>query len=105
MKEKILKFANWAQVNWLALIIFMVIIMLIFVCLIMFSWLCGYWCNALLGTKFELSSCLSAITVVIAGLSGVAALAKCAWTKYRTDSELNSPQGEVPNLFKGDIPK
>ena len=105
MKEKILKFADWAQTNWLALIIFMIIIMLAFTCLIMFSWLYGYWSNALWGTKFELNSCWSGITVVITGLGGVAALAKSAWSKYRIDSELNSPQGEVPKFFKGDIPK
>jgi len=99
MKKKILIFANWAQANWLALIIFMVIVMLLFVCAIMFSWLYGYWSNALRGTKFELSSCWSGITVVITGLGGVAALAKAAWTKYNTDSQYNTPQGS----FSADI--
>ena len=59
MKDKIFRFSNWAQANWLALIIFMVIVMLLFVCLIMFSWLYGYWSNALYNTKFDLSSCWS----------------------------------------------
>ncbi|MBU2702894.1 hypothetical protein Ga0466249_004029 [Sporomusaceae bacterium BoRhaA] len=31
MKNKFIRFCNWAQANWLALIIFMVIIMLCFV--------------------------------------------------------------------------
>lgn len=96
MKNKILQLAEWVQVNWLALIIFMVVVMLLFVCIIMFSWLYGYWSNALRGTKFELSSCWSGITVVITGLTGVAALAKAAWTKYSTDSQYNSPNGLPP---------
>ena len=73
MTERILKFSEWAQANWLALVVFMVLIMLIFVCAIMLSWLYGYWSNALFGTKFDLTSCWSGITVVIAGLGGVAA--------------------------------
>lgn len=70
----------------------------------MFSWLYGYWSNALCGTKFELNSCWSGITVVITGLGGVAALAKAAWTKYRTDSELNSPQGIAPGFLPNKQP-
>ena len=93
MKKRILKFAEWAQANWLALVIFMVILMLLFVCAIMFSWLFGYWSNALRGTKFDLNSCWSGITVVITGLGGVAALAKAAWTKYNADSQYNTPPG------------
>ena len=93
MKKRILEFAEWAQANWLALVIFMVILMLLFVCAIMFSWLFGYWSNALRGTKFDLNSCWSGITVVITGLGGVAALAKAAWTKYNADSQYNTPPG------------
>lgn len=93
MKNKILQFSNWAQANWLALIILLIILMMLFVCAIMFSWLYGYWSNALYNTKFDLSSCWSGITVVITGLGGVAALAKAAWTKYSTDSQYNTPQG------------
>ena len=96
LKERILKFSEWAQANWLALVVFMVIIMLTFVCAIMLSWLYGYWSNALLGTKFDLTSCWSGITVVITGLGGVGALAKAGWTKYKTDSEFNSLNGEKP---------
>lgn len=98
MKEKFIQFSNWAQLNWLGFVIFMVVLMLAFVCVIAFSWLFGYWSNALYGTKFELNSCWSGITVVITGLGGVAALAKAAWTKYRTDSEFNSLLGEQPGI-------
>ena len=96
MTERILKFSEWAQANWLALVVFMVLIMLTFVCAIMLSWLYGYWSNALFGTKFDLTSCWSGITVVIAGLGGVGALAKAGWTKYKTDSEFNTANGEKP---------
>lgn len=97
MKNKILQFSNWAQANWLALIILLIILMMLFVCAIMFSWLYGYWSNALYNTKFDLSSCWSGITVVVTGLGGVAALAKAAWTKYSTDSQYNTvPHGFSP---------
>ena len=96
MTERILKFSEWAQANWLALVVFMVLIMLTFVCAIMLSWLYGYWSNALFGTKFELTSCGSGITGVIAGRGGGGALAKAGWTKYKTDSEFNTPNGEKP---------
>lgn len=96
MKNKIVRFAEWAQANWLALIIFMVLVMMIFLLAVMLSWLYGYWSNALGGTKFDLSSCWSGVTVVIIGLGGVAALAKAAWTKYDTDSQYNSNLGQHP---------
>ncbi|GMB01086.1 hypothetical protein [Pelosinus sp. IPA-1] len=98
MKNRIVAFANWAQANWLVLIVFMVVVMLLFVCMVMFSWLYGYWSNALCGTKFELNSCWTGIGAVISGLGGITALAKAAWTKYNTDSQFNTNQGELPNI-------
>lgn len=95
-KKNIVRFSKWAQDNWLAMVIFSMAGMLGFVSLIAFSWLFGYWSNALYGTKFELNSCWQGITAVITGMGGVAALAKAAWTKYRTDSEFNSKAGEIP---------
>lgn len=101
MKEKILRFTNWAQANWLALVIFMIVLMLLFLCLVLASWLIGYWANALYGTKFELNSCWTGVGVVVTGLGGVAALAKAAWTKYGHDSQFNSLLGSPPTeLFK-----
>ncbi|MBU2702264.1 hypothetical protein Ga0466249_003391 [Sporomusaceae bacterium BoRhaA] len=96
MKNKFIRFCNWAQANWLALIIFMVVLMLIFLCMVLVSWIIGYWSNALYGTKFELGSCWTGVGVVVTGLGGVAALAKAAWTKYGTDSQFNSPAGMHP---------
>jgi hypothetical protein len=96
LKNKFLIFCNWAQANWLALVIFMVVLMLSFLCLVLASWIIGYWCNALYGTKFELNFCWTGVGVVVTGLGGVAALAKAAWTKYGTDSQFNSPAGMHP---------
>ena len=96
MKNKILRFATWAQSNWIALIVFMIVLMLVFICMILFSWLYGYWSNALYGTKFELNSCWTGVGAVITGLAGIAALAKAAWTKYSTDSQYNTAFGEMP---------
>ncbi len=78
------------------MVIFSMVSMLGFVSLIALSWLFGYWSNALYGTKFELGSCWQGITAVVTGMGGVAALAKAAWTKHRTDSEFNSRIGEEP---------
>lgn len=96
MKEKIIKFGKWAQHNWLALIIILAVVMMSFLCAVMFSWLYGYWSNAIAGTKFELSSCWTGITVVATGLGGIVALAKACWTKYGMDSQYNSAQGKAP---------
>ena len=98
MKERFLAAADWAQKNWLALVIAMIVLMLIFVCAIMLSWLYGYWSNALNGTRFELASCWPGITVVITGIGGITALAKAAWTKYAADSRFNSEAGMRPYL-------
>lgn len=97
MKDKIIAFSDWAQANWLALIIFMIVTMLLFSCMVMLSWLVGYWSNALCGTKFELNSCWTGVGAVITGLGGVVGLAKTAWTKYATDSQYNSAIGEKPS--------
>ena len=96
MKKKFKELTTWAQRNWLAIIIFLAVAMMGFLCLVMFSWLYGYWSNALAGTKFDLGSCWQGISVVVAGLGGVVALAKACWTKYSTDSKYNSEKGEKP---------
>lgn len=96
MKEKLIRFGKWAQHNWLALIIFLAVVMMAFLCLVMVSWLYGYWSNALAGTKFELGSCWQGITVVATGLGGIVALAKACWTKYGMDSKFNSAAGQKP---------
>lgn len=106
MKEWFKASADWAQENWLAMVIGMIVLMLGFLCVVMASWLYGYWSNALAGTKFELSSCWSGITVVVTGIGGVAALAKAAWTKYAVDSQFNSEAGHRPHTdrrMKGDM--
>ena len=94
MKDRFLKFTAWAQVNWLAIVIFMVIIALFFLCLVLISWVLGYWLKALYGMNFELNSCWQGVSAVGAALGLIAALAKAAWTKYATDSQYNSTNGQ-----------
>lgn len=67
MKEKIIQLGQWGQKHWLQLIIIMSILMMIFLFLVLFSWLFGYWSNALRGTHFELMSCWSGVTAVGGG--------------------------------------
>ena len=99
IKNKFLQLAEWSQENWLAIVIFAISNMLLFSCLVAFSWLYGYWSNALCGTRFELNSCWQGITAIVTGMGGIAALAKAAWTKYRADSEFNSQFGVKPSHY------
>lgn len=94
--DRIVRFGQWAQENWLALVIILSVIMMTFLCLILCSWLFGYWSNALRGTHFELMSCWSGVTAVAGGLAGIVGLAKAAWTKYGMDSRFNSAPGTMP---------
>lgn len=102
LKKMFVSAMKWAEHHWLAIVIFTLIGMLTFVSLIAFSWLYGYWSNALAGTKFEIASCWQGISVVITGLAGVAALAGAGWAKYHTDSKFNSVKGEKPRFTSED---
>ena len=101
IKTLILRFTTWAQANWLALIISMAVMMMFFLCLVMFSWIFGYWANALFAFKFELGSCWQGVSAVVTGIVGIVGVAKAAWTKYATDSQYNSEQGKYPYLDIG----
>jgi hypothetical protein len=96
MKQKFLNAMNWAEEHWLSVVILMVLFLFFMLLLILLSWLYGYWSNGLKGTKFDIASCWSGVTVVISGATGVAALAGAAWSKYSTDSKFNSPTGSFP---------
>ena len=98
MKKRIVALGQWGQKHWLQLIIIMSILMMIFLCLVLFSWLIGYWANALYGMHFELSSCLAGIGASITGLGGVIGLGKACWTKYGYDSRYNTPAGTMPKV-------
>lgn len=76
----------------------LVSIMMIFLALVMFSWLVGFWSNGLMGTKFDLGSCWQGISAVVAGMTGVAALAGSQYARYYLDSKYNSDKGEKPEI-------
>lgn len=94
MYEKVRKLVTVE--NQKMVITVLIILMMIFLCTVMASWLAGYWANALLGYKFEISSCWQGVGVVVTGLGGVAALAGSAWIKLWIDSKYNSVLGEKP---------
>ncbi len=96
MKNKITALGQWGQKHWLQLIILMSIVMMIFLFMVLFSWLFGYWSNALRGTHFELMSCWSGVTAVGGGIATIVGLAKAAWTKYGYDSRFNSARYAMP---------
>ncbi len=96
IKNKFLRFTNWAQKEWLAIVIFSVMVAMFFLYIVLISWVAGYWLKALYGMNFELNSCWQGVTAVGAALGLIAALAKAAWSKYSTDSQYNSKAGEKP---------
>lgn len=96
LKARLADSSTWAKANWLAIIVVMTIIMMLFLCSVMFSWFIGFWANGLWGLKFDLGSCWTGISVVVAGIGSVAALAKTCWTVYEIDSQYNSELGCAP---------
>lgn len=66
--------------------------LMVFLALVMLSWLVGYWCNGLLGTKFEINSCWQGLAGIVTGLGGLATMA----AKYYVDSRYNSDAGCMP---------
>ena len=57
--------------------------------LLFIFWAVGYWCNALLGMRFELHSCLEGALAI--GSAGVLSM-----VRYIVDSLANSPKGVPP---------
>lgn len=74
----------------------LVTVMMCFLAVVMFSWLFAFWSNGLYDTKFDLGSCWQGISAVVAGMTGVAALAGSQYAKYYLDSKYNSTEGEKP---------
>lgn len=98
MKSRCIRFGEWAQANWLALIAMLAVVLFILLVVIVLSWLYGFWSNGLYGTHFEINSCWQGVSAVGAGIVTIVGLAKAAWTKYGLDSKYNSPEGQKPNM-------
>lgn len=100
LKKNIVDFAGWAQENWLAVVIFLSIVMMMCLILVLFSWLFGYWANGLYGCRFPIDSVWNGVSILVASLGTVLTMAKACWTKYGTDSQYNSEEGIRPaNLY------
>lgn len=99
MKSRFIRFGEWAQTNWLALIAILAVVLFVLLVVIVLSWLYGFWSNGLCGTKFEINSCWQGVSAVGAGIVTVVGLAKAAWTKYGLDSKYNSPEGQRPTAI------
>ena len=96
MKNKIIRLGEWGKKHWLQLIVIMGVIMMVFLVLVLISWLIGYWANALMGTRFELTSCWSGVAAVASGIATIVGLGKACWPKLSIDSQYNSPIGRPP---------
>ena len=93
MKSKFLIACEWAQKNWLAIVAGLTVLWSLFLFVIGFSWLYGYWANALQGMHFEINSCWQGITVVAAAIASILGMAKAGWTVYQADSQFNTILG------------
>lgn len=96
MKKRIVALGQWGQKHWLQLIVIMGVVMMTFLVLVLISWLIGYWANALLGMRFELTSCWSGVAAVASGMATIVGLGKACWTKYGYDSRFNSARYTMP---------
>lgn len=97
MKIFVLSFANWAQKNWLALVIFLTLVWMFFLVAVVCSWLFGFWLNGLYGYKFELSSAWTGVGAIAAAFAAILSLSKTSWTKWQTDSDKNSEETKQPD--------
>ena len=93
MKEKLQQFFKAIQTKQIGIL---VTIMMGFLTLVMLSWLYAFWSNGLNGTHFELGSCWQGISAVVAGMTGIAALAGSKYASYYLDSKYNSEEGVKP---------
>lgn len=88
--------ADWIHHNVYTCAAIMAISWGVFFMLVGLSWLVGFWLNGLKGYHFELASCWQGLLGIIGAIPSLYALVKAGISKYRIDSELNSPQGEKP---------
>jgi hypothetical protein len=102
MKIKLNNISKFLTKNWLGVVIILTAILMLFVLVVCFSWLFGYWSNALYGTKFEISSCWQGFSILVTGLGGIVALAKAGYTSFKIDSKYNSKEGEMPYRKDGE---
>lgn len=97
MLDKINNLAILVENNIRSILILSTIIMIIFVSLILCSWLAGFWLNGLYLYKFELASCWSGLSAVIAGIGSILTIAGVNIARHYIDSKYNSNQSEMPN--------
>ena len=100
IKKEIILFSKWAERNHMALIFGSGCYVLLFFTLWSLSLLFGFWANALLDTKFELSVGMTGIGAIATASATVFGIAWAAQAKYKTDSALNSPEGKP--VYRGD---
>ena len=83
IKTRITKLAEWAEENRMPLIYLGGAWILLFFTLWSGSLLFGFWANALVGAKFELSVGISGIGTIATAGATVYGIAKAAQTQYR----------------------
>lgn len=96
LRRDVLEFATWAEVNWVPVVVMYCSLLMAVLVLVVLSGFIGYWCNGLLGTKFDLGFCWAGVGAIGTGMLSVAGMAGAAWSKYKVDSALNSKPGEPP---------
>lgn len=100
IKRRFVQHTTWVLNHFNLCIVSAAAFLLLWIVLLMASFLFGYWCNGLFGTKFEISACITGVGALATGVGTLWVTAKGVMDKYRIDSELNSKQGEMPNEVK-----
>lgn len=98
-QREALKLATWAEINWVSVVVMYCSLLMGLLVLVVLSGLIGYWCNGLIGTKFDLGFCWAGVGAIGTGMLSVAGMAGAAWSKYYTDSKLNSQVGKAPSAI------
>lgn len=102
LKRNILKLGRWCEANHLTLIFLCGAYILGFIGIWSVSLLFGYWANALWAMHFELNAGYTFMGTIATAAVSVFGIAWTANSKYKTDSELNSPQGKKPTYEGND---
>ena len=100
LKRRFVSTTTWIRSHYDLCVISAGAMLLLWLFLLMLSFLIGFWANGLFGTRFEINACITGIGAIATGVGTLWVTAKGVMDKYRIDSELNSKQGEMPEVKK-----
>lgn len=96
IKRNILRLGRWAENNQTTIIFFVAGVILAFTLVWCASLLFAFYMNGLWGYHFELNAAYGFLGIMSTAISTLIGLAWTYNSKYKIDSQLNSPEGELP---------